>query len=480
MTAGSPDEQQPQGALHRLAREISALRLAAKGPSLRAVEQFIGASDKNELPGTASRTTISEIVRAKRLTTWETLHAVVVALVRMNSAHPSTPEEEQNICSRIEALWRAAKLEATSEPTAGTASAQRFASELRGRVFTPLGGDFDDISVRLRQLPPDSGSDGARGKELTPADLAAIANGTRTPDRREVDLLLDLLARDGRPLSREDRQAFLLGYVDMLRLCAPSLHERFMVDERLDAYRAYTAWLTPQVQAVAAKRDEERRRQKESHRAQQARLTARLKLLEGDAAAARDRLAALTTTLNETRARESAAVQLSTAAAPANAAPAVTDQATIGLPPWTSLAPHALIADFTDPGTQYDSSAWFGGYSAAYDGHPVSYDHAAPYGYDSYGDDSYSGYPDPYASGANAPSYYATDHGTGVQTLPAPASRTRGRRLLITPFPEVQLPVPEVQPPAVPPDPAPAPPPRKSLLSLFRRPRGKHARGRRD
>ncbi|PIB07915.1 MULTISPECIES: hypothetical protein [Streptomyces] len=237
-----------------------------------------------------------------------------------------------------------------------------------------------------------------------------------------------------------------------------------------------------------------RRRQKESYRAQQARLTARLKRVEGDAAAARDRLAALTMTLNETRARESAAVQLSPATAPANTipaatapantapattapantAPAVTDQAAAGLPPWYSLAPHPLVADFTDPGTQYDSSAWFGAFpdpydgpGLQYDGYGLPYDHSAPYNAH-----AYAGYPGPYNADSYAPPYYATGHGTVVQTLPAPR-----RRLLIAPFPQFAL-------PALPPNPAPSPEPlprTSPLRRLFRRPRrGKHARGRGD
>ncbi|MFF3502265.1 hypothetical protein [Streptomyces sp. NPDC003247] len=500
MTAGAPDDQEPQGALHRIAREVAALRASAGNPSLRRIEDRVRADEKE---ATASRQTISVILRAKQRTRLDTLRAVVLHLVRLDGTR-GTPEEEQRVWSRIEGLWYDALREETSEadPEA-TAAVQRFAARLRASVLTPLGGDFDDIGGRLRGLLPDGEPDDG----VTPAALSAVAQGTRTPRHREVALLLDLLARDGRPLSPRERQSLMLDYVEVLRRCAPVLYGRFMTDELLDAYRDHAERLGERARAADAER-EERRRQKLSHRADQARLAARLKRLEGDAAAAHDRATRADVAREEAvgalvilREERDKLAALTTAHQPA----------THTLPSWNSLAPQAVIADFADPDAQYGYSAAQYGYSAAlYDGSSApSYDWSAPYDHGPYDHGLYDHGPydptpftlsrpsydphgpygphDPGAGqefpshdtapyGLTASAYQAVRPSTPVRTLPAPAAAVPSRRLVIVAFPDG--PLPDVRPPA----PVPAPPTSRGFLRTvvahFRRSHGRHARGR--
>ncbi|MFD7133785.1 hypothetical protein [Streptomyces sp. NPDC059894] len=518
MTAGAPDDQEPQGALHRVAREVAALRASAGNPSLRRIENLVRADEKE---ATASRQTISVILRAKQRTRLDTLRAVVLHLVRLDDTR--SPEEEQRVWSRIEALWYDALREETSEAAPETTAAvQRFAARLRASVLTPLGGDFDALCGRLRPLLPDGEPDDG----VTPAALSAVAQGTRTPRHREVALLLDLLARDGRPLSQKERQSLMLDYIEVLRRCAPILYRRFMTDELLDAYRGHAERLEERARAADTER-EERRRQKLSHRADQARLAARLKRLEGDAAAARDRATRADVAREEAvgalvilREERDKLAALTTAHQPA----------THTLPSWNSLAPQAVIADFADPDAQY-------GYSAAqYDWPSTPYDRSALYDYDydhdhdhdydhdhghDHGHGSYDTTPfalsqpsydtydpgdghdvrgwntEPYGLGQGTASvYHAARPSAPVRTLPAPAGAVPSRRLVIVAFPHVPLPhvpLPHVPLPHVPlPDvPLPGrplpdvPPPTsrgrlRTFAARFRRSHGRHARGRQN
>ncbi|GKQ35768.1 hypothetical protein [Streptomyces sp. A012304] len=468
MASGAPDEQEPPGALHRIAREVAALRVSAGNPSLRRIETLVS---ENEKVATASRQTISVILRARQRTRLDTLRAVVRQLVRLDGAN-GTPEHEKRVWSRIEGLWYDALREEKSGGAPDTTEAsRRFAARMRESVFGPLGGDFDVIGDRLRRLlsagEPDDG--------VTPAALSGVAQGTRTPRRREVVLLLDLLARDGRPLSPEDRQALLLDYVDVLRRCAPSLYDQFMTDEMLDAYRDHTVWLV--AHAVDAER-EERRRQKLSHRADRARLTARVKRLEGDAAAARDQATRADVALVSLREERDRLAALTTA-----------QQAADSLPSWGSLAPQPVIADVKDPGAQYDYSAFaadplfsdstsdtydcYAAYMAAPETvRPDGYDSPPWAGFDTSAyDDAYGDvYDDAYGAVGRWPMY-------GVAR----------RRLMIVPFPAA--PLPDVPPPDLAPAlPEPEPEPvgaspgsrrlLRTLVAPFRRSSGRHARGR--
>ncbi|MGW2048763.1 hypothetical protein ACWCPF_26810 [Streptomyces sp. NPDC001858] len=464
MTAGSPDAHEPSGALQRLAREVAALRAAAGGPSLRELADLVHENKQGDLPATASYESVRVIVKGRQRTRLDTLKSVVLQLLRMDGTS-RTPEQEQAAWAHYETLWCDALREAKSGATPETtAAAQRFAARLRTAVLTPLGGDHAVIGDRLRELlragEPDDG--------VAPAALSAVAQGTLTPRPREVALLLDLLAQDGRPLSRADRQALMLDYLDLLKRSAPELHDRFMTDELLDAYRCHSA----------AERAE-RLRQKQSHKANEARLAARLKRVENERAEAKGELV----TMREERDRLAALAipqqpqpqATAPTPTPAPAPEPIAEPAIAALPPWESLAPLPFVADIMDPHAQYGYSA-----SSAWDPnqwhHPGDgyFHHSDTYHSDTYDPGSWTATP----WAATTP-YLVTEYGVTDVTAPPYVPPAPRRRLVIARFPAAALPevprsTPPAEPQAVPPAAPPAvpPPPRKlrrALAAVFRR-----------
>ncbi len=236
-------EQGPGGALLRLRDAVRALHKEAGEPSYRVIADSIGADE--ERTATASHNTVGDVLTCKRLTRLETLKLVVLQLHK-DGKDPRPPDV---VWPRFEALWREAKQErdylALPEPV------QAFTAGLRSKVIDPLGGDFDDISERLSATAGSGGDDA-----LSAAVLKAVCEGTHMPGRHEIGRLLHLLGQDGRDLPREDRQAFMVSYYDMLRACAPHRYADCMLQDECEAQRQFRSILEDRLHALQRRQEQ--------------------------------------------------------------------------------------------------------------------------------------------------------------------------------------------------------------------------------
>ncbi|MBB4889641.1 hypothetical protein FHS38_005717 [Streptomyces netropsis] len=226
----------PDGALLRLRDAMCALREAAGAPSYRKISQAI--NQDNSLPATASHTTVGEILTGRSLTGSDTLHAVVLQLLRMSTGR-KRPEGE--VWSEIKALWTQADQE-KRRPL--PKSVQAFASTVRDLVIDRLGSDLDAVSRALRLRFPTAPAD-----TVSPAALAAVARGARVPDRHQIDQLLALMP-DGRDLPPGDRQALMCSYFAALRDGDPARYEEYLAEDERAARHAYTSSLEDEVRAL--------------------------------------------------------------------------------------------------------------------------------------------------------------------------------------------------------------------------------------
>ncbi|MEU2514142.1 hypothetical protein [Streptomyces syringium] len=226
----------PDGALLRLRDAMCALREAAGSPSYRRISEAV--NQDNSLPATASHTTVGEILTGRSLTGSDTLHAVVLQLLRMSSGR-QRPEGE--VWPEIKALWTQADQE-KRRPL--PKSVQAFASMVRETVMNRLGADLDAVSRALRLRFP-----AAPAATVSPAALAAVARGARVPHRHEIDQLLALLP-DGQGLTAEERQALMCCYFAALRDGDPARYEEYLAEDERAARHAYTSSLEDEVRAL--------------------------------------------------------------------------------------------------------------------------------------------------------------------------------------------------------------------------------------
>ncbi|MBP2406934.1 hypothetical protein [Streptomyces syringium] len=226
----------PDGALLRLRDAMCALREAAGNPSYRRISEAV--NQDNSLPATASHTTVGEILTGRSLTGSDTLHAVVLQLLRM-SGERERPESE--VWPEIKALWTQADQE-RRRPL--PKSVQAFASTVRETVMNRLDADPDAVSRALRLRFP-----AAPATTVSPAALAAVARGARVPDRHEIDQLLALLP-EGRGPTAEERQALMCSYFAALRDSDPTRYEEYLAEDERAARHAYTSSLEDEVRAL--------------------------------------------------------------------------------------------------------------------------------------------------------------------------------------------------------------------------------------
>ncbi|MFE1797733.1 hypothetical protein ACFW9L_16405, partial [Streptomyces sp. NPDC059517] len=185
------DHQGPNVLLRHLTTAMCGLHEAAGAPSFRKISE--GIRSDSALRATASHQTVSDILRGKRLTKWDTLHCVVVQLVRMDDRDENSASATvQTTCARIMDLWAAAKKSAL--PTAGLAHAdtpdvpesavnrQTGLSSPSGARITGAARDTSDIL-----LPND------------PSPSAISADGAVVPSSRESEFLAVPLAMTRQP-----------------------------------------------------------------------------------------------------------------------------------------------------------------------------------------------------------------------------------------------------------------------------------------
>ncbi|MEX2981264.1 hypothetical protein [Streptomyces sp. C36] len=243
MPAQTGAEREPHGALRALRDAVAELREAAGNPSARALARKI-TDDAERLKTTASHNTVTEVFTGKRLTRLVTLQVVVLQLHK-DRKQPSpgggkSPSAEE-IWPRFEALWHQAKQEKDHQQL--PQALRTFTSLMRDMVFGPLGHDVDVISDRL-------GTRARPGPGVPAVRLTAICHGTHVPEKQEVDHLVDLLEDSGQGLAPGDRQALMVSYYDMLRVCAPDRYADYMVREECEAHREFRAALEDRVKAL--------------------------------------------------------------------------------------------------------------------------------------------------------------------------------------------------------------------------------------
>ncbi|MEV4869357.1 hypothetical protein [Streptomyces syringium] len=226
----------PDGALLRLRDAMCVLREAAGNPSYRRISEAV--NQDNSLPATASHTTVGEILTGRSLTGSDTLHAVVLQLLRM-SGEGQRPECE--VWPEIKAMWTQADQE-KRRPL--PKSVQVFASVVRKTVMNRLGADPDAVSHALRLRFP-----AAPAATVSPAALAAVARGARVPHRHEIDQLLALLP-DGQGLTAQERLTLMCSYFAALRDGDPARYEEYLAEDERAARHSYTSSLEDEVRAL--------------------------------------------------------------------------------------------------------------------------------------------------------------------------------------------------------------------------------------
>lgn len=229
--------EEPVGPQQRLRELLERLTVAAGSPSGRDISRRISTG---EPPASLSHQTACLILKCERPTTEKNLLRVVRQLLRMDPCHTQLPDEERRareseVWEEAHVLWAAWRSDLTRRAEGPLPGA--FAAQLRGAVLDRWA-DFGALSRRLeKHLPAE------QAKAMSPNLLRAWAEGTRTPQLHELELLLRLLAEDGRALPAQDHQALLYAYFTLLRRHDPDRFRQHLLAAERDALREYTAHL---------------------------------------------------------------------------------------------------------------------------------------------------------------------------------------------------------------------------------------------
>ncbi|MEU9663467.1 hypothetical protein [Streptomyces chartreusis] len=245
MPADPPGDQAPNTALLRIAEAVGELRAAVQNPSLRAISDAIKASEHT---GTASHTTVGWILNAKRTTSWASLEAVVLELVRMQLALKASIEDEDPAAvkaaqlalegeqrARFKVLWLEARQEKESGESDATRAARCFSLHLHKLIIEPFKGDMLGISAALRRL----GAAGNSHADLLAEHFPGVVDGSRTPHIQDVDVLLELCRQHGKPASPSSEKVFRESYAELLRWTSPATHRLLLHHQ--DQMRAHEA-----------------------------------------------------------------------------------------------------------------------------------------------------------------------------------------------------------------------------------------------
>ncbi|MFC0843373.1 hypothetical protein ACFH04_06420 [Streptomyces noboritoensis] len=262
--------EEPVGPQQRLRELLERLTVAAGSPSGRDVSRRISTGVP---PASLSHQTACLILKCERPTTEKNLLRVVRQLLRMDPCHTQLPDQERRareseVWEEAHVLWAAWRSDLTRRAEGPLPGA--FAAQLRGAALDRWG-DFDALSRRLeKHLPAE------QAKAMSPNLLRAWAEGTRTPQLHELELLLRLLAEDGRALPAHDHQALLYAYFNLLRHHDPDRFRQHLLAAERDALREYAAHLeNAQEQAVRQQHHD-----RAEHHAALARMRGRLREAE--------------------------------------------------------------------------------------------------------------------------------------------------------------------------------------------------------
>ncbi|PKV77052.1 hypothetical protein [Streptomyces sp. TLI_146] len=264
------EHEEPVGPQQRLRELLERLTVAAGSPSGRDISRRISTGVP---PEPLSHQTACLILKCERPTTEKNLLRVVRQLLRMDPCHTQLPDEERRareseVWEEAHVLWAAWRSDLTRRAEGPLPGA--FAAQLRGAVLD-RPGDYGALSRRLeKHLPAE------QAKAMSPNLLRAWTEGTRTPQLHELELLLRLLAEDGRALSAHDHQALMYAYFTLLRHHDPDRFRQHLLAAERDALREYTAHLESARERAVRRQQQERA----EHLAALARMRGRLREAE--------------------------------------------------------------------------------------------------------------------------------------------------------------------------------------------------------
>ncbi|MFI1104954.1 hypothetical protein [Streptomyces melanogenes] len=292
------EHEEPVGPQQRLRELLERLTVAAGSPSGRDISRRVSTGVP---PAALSHQTACLILKCERPTTEKNLLRVVRQLLRMDPCHTRLPDEERRareseVWEEAHVLWAAWRSDLTRRAEGPLPGA--FAAQLRGAVLDRLG-DYGALSRRLeKHLPAE------QARAMSPNLLRAWAEGTRTPQLHELELLLRLLAEDGRALSAHDHQALLYAYFTLLRHHDPDRFRQHLLAAERDALREYTAHLESARERAVRRQQRERA----EHLAALARMRGRLRVAEERAERRGDDVVQLTAEAQSLRADRDAAL----------------------------------------------------------------------------------------------------------------------------------------------------------------------------